>query len=115
MALRIARRTTIVIIAALVLVGLGWLVSSWIGSRTDDRNGVPGVDAPVAQDGCHVGGCNNELCDDSSASFVSDCVAKPEHACYRSAYCARQPDGQCGWTKTPKLVTCLRQYEVELP
>jgi hypothetical protein len=56
--------------------------------------------------GCYRGGCSGELCTDDP-NAVSTCIWRDEFACYRSATCARQADGQCGWTQTPELRACL--------
>lgn len=55
---------------------------------------------------CHIGGCSSELCSDS-ADAVSTCVYRSSFACYKTATCERQPTGQCGWTPTTQLKTCL--------
>jgi len=60
--------------------------------------------APVAA--CHIGGCSGQLCTDQ-ADAISDCLYLPEYACYKSATCARQADGQCGWMPTPVLKSCI--------
>ena len=58
---------------------------------------------------CAVGGCSGTLCGDADklGDLVSTCEYRPEYACYKSATCARQPSGQCGWTDTPQLRACL--------
>jgi len=60
--------------------------------------------APVAA--CHVGGCSGQLCTDR-ADVISNCIYMPEYACYKTATCARQADGQCGWDHTPVLRSCI--------
>ncbi len=55
---------------------------------------------------CYVGGCAGTLCSDHEGA-VSTCEYKDEYACYQSATCERQADGQCGWTQTQELLTCL--------
>jgi len=63
---------------------------------------------PGAQ-ACRRTGCGDELCvDPSRGDMMGICVARPEHACYRSATCERQADGDCGWTQTPELRACLQ-------
>lgn len=64
----------------------------------------PAPAAPPAA--CRVGGCSGQLCTDQ-ANAISDCLYLPEYACYKSATCARQADGQCGWLPTPVLKSCL--------
>ena len=55
---------------------------------------------------CYVGGCSGEICSDKEG-MVSVCIYKKEYACYKKAICTRQADGQCAWTQTPDLKTCL--------
>lgn len=56
---------------------------------------------------CYVGGCSGEICSDQPGA-VSACVYYPQQACYRTAKCERQvTNGQCGWTQTPELQSCL--------
>lgn len=55
---------------------------------------------------CFVGGCSGQLCTDQPGA-ISTCEWREEYACYQTATCERQPDGQCGWTETPELTTCL--------
>ncbi len=63
---------------------------------------------PGAQ-ACRRTGCGDELCvDPSRGDMMGTCVARPEHACYRSATCERQAGGDCGWTQTPELRACLQ-------
>lgn len=64
---------------------------------------------PGASDGCVIGGCSSQLCGDRGDDLVSTCEWRPEYACYRSATCARQADGKCGWTMTPALQECLEK------
>lgn len=60
----------------------------------------------TAQGPCYVGGCSSELCTETK-NQVSACIYTDSYACYRSATCARQSDGKCGWTQTPALAKCL--------
>ena len=60
---------------------------------------------------CVVGGCSGEICSEQSndgEGMISICLWKPEFACYRSATCERQINGQCGWTQNSSLIRCLR-------
>ncbi len=54
---------------------------------------------------CKPTGCSKEICSDQTV--VSACVYLPQFACYKTATCARQPSGSCGWTPTPALAQCL--------
>ena len=58
-----------------------------------------------AKGGCIVGGCNGEICSDTNMASI--CIYKPEFECYTNARCERQKDGNCGWTQTAELTTCL--------
>ncbi len=55
---------------------------------------------------CFVGGCSSQYCSDQEG-LISTCEWRDEYACYQTATCERQPDGQCGWTPTPELNACL--------
>jgi hypothetical protein len=55
---------------------------------------------------CYIGGCSGQLCTDQPDA-VSTCEYREEYACYQTATCERQPNGQCGWTPTAELQACL--------
>lgn len=57
---------------------------------------------------CYVGGCSGQVCSDRP-DVITTCEWKEEYACYRTATCERQPDGNCGWTPTSELNACLQQ------
>lgn len=59
---------------------------------------------PPAQ--CYIGGCSAQLCTDDPGA-VSTCEYRAEYACYKTAECKRQQNGQCGWTETSELKSCL--------
>src|SRR3989344_931009 len=54
---------------------------------------------------CKVTGCSGQICSDEDV--ITTCEYKEEFACYRTAKCERQANGQCGWTQTPTLQACL--------
>jgi hypothetical protein len=54
---------------------------------------------------CYIGGCAGQLCGDQPG-VISTCIYRPEFACYASATCEAQADGNCGWTQTPELAAC---------
>lgn len=57
---------------------------------------------------CIVTGCNGEICQGKNEQpKMSTCVYKPEYECYKTAVCAPQSGGQCGWTQTEELKDCL--------
>lgn len=55
---------------------------------------------------CFVGGCSSQVCSDQEG-VITTCEWRPEYACYADATCERQAAGECGWTATPALATCL--------
>lgn len=57
---------------------------------------------------CVPSGCSGEICADSAEGpVVSTCIYRSEYACYKAAKCERQASGQCGWTETPELASCI--------
>jgi len=57
---------------------------------------------------CIVTGCSGQICADTAIDTT--CEWLPEYECYRTATCATQSDGACGWTHTPDLDACLARY-----
>lgn len=65
---------------------------------------VPAVpNAPTKR--CYVTGCSGQLCS-SEEGMMSTCEYKEEYACYQSATCEVQSNGECGWTETEELNSC---------
>ena len=60
----------------------------------------------VATKTCYVGGCSGQICSDQEG-VISTCEWREEYACYRTATCEVQTDGNCGWTQTTELQACL--------
>ncbi len=60
---------------------------------------------PPPQAACVKTGCSGQLC--AEQHMFTTCEFRPEYACYQSATCERQANGQCGWTPTPELTACL--------
>ncbi|HRN86901.1 MAG TPA: Gmad2 immunoglobulin-like domain-containing protein [Candidatus Dojkabacteria bacterium] len=58
------------------------------------------------KDGCKIGGCSGQICSDDE-DVITDCAYREEYACYINAECARQSNGECGWTMTQELQQCL--------
>ncbi len=54
---------------------------------------------------CMKTGCSRQICSDHNV--ISTCEWRPEYACYQKATCARQADGNCGFTQTRELTSCL--------
>jgi hypothetical protein len=57
--------------------------------------------------GCYVGGCSGQICSEE-AGVVSTCEWTEAYACYQTAKCERQSNGECGWTPTATLNMCLQ-------
>jgi hypothetical protein len=54
---------------------------------------------------CMKTGCSSQVCTDHNV--ITTCEWRPEYECYRKATCERQADGNCGFTKTRELTSCL--------
>src|SRR6266850_739089 len=54
---------------------------------------------------CMKTGCSGAVCSDHDV--ITTCEWRPEYACYQKATCERQPDGNCGFTRTRELTSCL--------
>lgn len=58
---------------------------------------------------CQIAGCSGQLCVDPNKDPVySTCEWREEYACYKTAECKRQENGECGWTITEELKLCLK-------
>ncbi|MBI2011040.1 MAG: hypothetical protein HYS89_02315 [Candidatus Colwellbacteria bacterium] len=74
-------------------------------AENGDETEIP----PKASGKCYVGGCSGQLCSDIEG-LASTCEWREEYACYRTATCKRQANGECGCTITPELQSCLNNY-----
>lgn len=63
---------------------------------------------------CYIGGCSAQLCTDQP-DMVSNCMYTAAYACYKTATCERQPSGQCGWTPTTALTSCIQNANSSSP
>jgi hypothetical protein len=70
----------------------------------------PPATPPTGSTGkCVIGGCSAQICGlDTGEPIVSTCEFRAEYACYKGAKCEKQADGQCGWTPTAELQSCLK-------
>lgn len=68
---------------------------------------------PTSPTECFVGGCSSQVCT-SNPDIISTCEWRAEYACYRTATCEVQPSGQCGWTPTNELNSCLANPPAEM-
>jgi hypothetical protein len=74
--------------------------------RSVDDTNPPVTETPVSSGKCYVGGCSGQICSDQEG-MASTCEFRAEYACYKTAKCERQVNGQCGWTSTQELQMCL--------
>jgi eight-cysteine-cluster-containing protein len=63
--------------------------------------------APPQTGDCLKTGCSGTICAEPGNDVMTTCEYKAEYACYQTASCVRQADGNCGWTQTPELQACL--------
>ncbi|MDH5671475.1 MAG: tail fiber domain-containing protein [Myxococcales bacterium] len=75
-------------------------------SGVGGSSGAGGEGGSGGGDACQPGGCSGQLCTDQ-ADIASDCEWREEYACYATATCERQSDGNCGWTQTAELTQCI--------
>jgi len=60
-----------------------------------------------SQKPCMKTGCSGQVCSDKEV--ITTCEYRAEYECYKKATCERQATGDCGFTQTPELVSCLRR------
>lgn len=68
-----------------------------------DESGQAGQ---IVKDGCVITGCSEEICADRPHNLLCAIVIPPD-SCYLNATCERQADGECGWTQTEELKSCI--------
>ncbi|HSE33850.1 MAG TPA: DUF6748 domain-containing protein [Pyrinomonadaceae bacterium] len=56
---------------------------------------------------CIKTGCSGQVCSDQEV--ITTCEYRSEYACYQRAKCERQANGECGWTQTKELTSCLNR------
>ncbi len=102
-------KTLLSILTVVILVFIGALAFIAIennGAKPAAQNTPTVNHQQTATPPCFVGGCSNEICSDQQG-VVSSCIYKAEYSCYKTATCERQTNGQCGWTETVELTSCL--------
>lgn len=57
------------------------------------------------KDGCIISGCSNQICSDEKT--ITSCEYNRQYACYSGAICEKQEKGECGWTITQEIQSCL--------
>jgi hypothetical protein len=71
-----------------------------------------GSDTPLLV-ACKRTGCSGQLCVESdSEDVITTCEFRAEYACYQEAPCERQPNGECGFTPSQGLSTCIERVEI---
>ena len=60
---------------------------------------------------CMITGCSSQVCSDQEV--VTTCEYRNEYACYRKARCERQSNGECGWTRTKELTSCVNRAKTQ--
>ena len=75
---------------------------------SDEYGYIPG------EIGCIPAGCSSQLCLDAdiAPTITTTCEWRDEYMCYRKAACERQKDGQCGWTMTDELRSCIDETKL---
>jgi|SRR3989344_305083 len=82
--------------------------SFFIAYQSGKQKGTPPLEPSV---GCIISGCNNEICQDANTEpATSICIYDPKYECFKSAKCERQEAGECAWTQTEELKSCLSKY-----
>lgn len=56
---------------------------------------------------CRKTGCSGQICADSD--IITTCEFRSEYACFQNARCERQQNGECGFTQTSELTSCIAQ------
>ena len=87
-------------------------VSAQRSTTTQEKTTIPATTTPSASEGrgCKITGCSSELClseKDAEEQGASICIWQDKFACFKTAKCEVQKNGQCGWTQTEELKTCL--------
>jgi eight-cysteine-cluster-containing protein len=91
---------TWILLVILILIFAGWLLLKY-SNMTESVV----VDNPDIGE-CFIGGCSSQVCSEDP-EVITTCEWREEYACYQSASCERQIDGECGWTETSELLMCL--------
>jgi eight-cysteine-cluster-containing protein len=82
--------------------------------KNDNPSGDPARDEIVSipvtfggapQAACKPSGCSGQVCSDKDV--ITDCIYLSKYACYKTAKCERQNNGECGWTQTSEFAKCL--------
>lgn len=73
--------------------------------------GTAGQSGRYIGPGCKVGGCSGTVCvGEDEEDPITTCEWREEYACYQTARCEKQSDGECGWTETDEFASCLADH-----
>lgn len=80
--------------------------SLWVPVRFQETNssGNSFLTPPNGRE-CRKTGCSGQICSDTD--LVTTCEYREAYACFQNARCERQANGECGFTQTEELSTCL--------
>ena len=94
-------RLKYVFLVLLLMVVVLFVYRTVVSNKSINKSGIVGT-------GCKLGGCNGELCLNKEGEELSSiCLYQDKYRCYKEATCEKQDNGECGWTQTSKLKTCL--------
>lgn len=75
---------------------------------TVSHNSTPTPSAVAHQPtACIRTGCSGQICADREV--MTTCEFRDEYSCYQNATCARQANGQCGWSQNHTVTSCIDQ------
>lgn len=89
----------------LIAAGSNQRVNMYLGSESIST--FKFLDQTSGAKECKPTGCSGEICSDKDE--VSICIIRTEDGCYENAKCERQSNGECGWTQTEELKSCLQK------
>jgi hypothetical protein len=79
----------------------------YLRAKASDSSSAGNQKPPANKKPCFKTGCSRQVCADEEV--VTTCEYRAEYECYKRAKCERQANGECGFTDTPELRTCLRR------
>lgn len=77
----------------------------WVPVRFEETSSGSGILTPPGQRECKKTGCSGQICSD--VDVMTTCEYRAEYTCFQAARCERQISGECGFTQTTELQSCL--------
>ena len=67
------------------------------------------------QEECVKTGCSSHVCLKKSlaSDLATTCEFLPEYTCYANAVCELQPSGECGFSPSAELTSCLESAKTQ--